>query len=61
MSDARTYRRFAEQCKKLADETPDHRAKLLDMAGEWAHLAEKAAERERKKHSHNPAGETASE
>jgi hypothetical protein len=60
MSDARTYRRFAEQCQKLADEAPDHRAKLLEMAAQWAYLAEKAVEREHTNYPNKPAGESAS-
>ena len=46
MEDAQTYRRYAEECRKLARSMPEHRAKLLDMAEVWLKLARKA---ERKK------------
>ena len=46
MEDAQTYRRYAEECRKLARSMPEHRAKLLDMAQVWLELATKA---ERKK------------
>jgi hypothetical protein len=46
MEDAKTYRQYAEECRKLARSMPDHRGKLLDMAAVWLELAVKA---ERKK------------
>lgn len=42
MEDARTYRRYAEECRKLAKSMPEHRAKLLDMAAVWLDLAIRA-------------------
>lgn len=42
MQDAHTYRQYAEECRKLAEAMPQHRAHLLDMAAVWANLAEKA-------------------
>jgi hypothetical protein len=42
MEDAETYRRYAEECRKLARSMPEHRAKLLDMAEVWLELAIKA-------------------
>jgi hypothetical protein len=42
MQDARTYRQYAEECRKLAKSMPEHRAKLLDMAAVWLDLAIKS-------------------
>jgi hypothetical protein len=42
MQDAKTYRLYAEECRKLAESLPKHRKPLLDMAAVWAELAEKA-------------------
>jgi len=42
MQDARTYRQYAEECRKLAETMPQHRTTLLDMAAVWGALAEKA-------------------
>ena len=42
MEDTKTYRQYAEECRKLARSMPDHRAKLLDMAAVWLELAVKA-------------------
>ena len=41
MEDANTYRRYAEECRRLARSMPEHRAKLLDMAAIWLELAVK--------------------
>jgi len=48
MQDAQTYRKYAEECRKLAQSMPEHRAKLLDMAAVWTRLAEKAEAKEEK-------------
>jgi hypothetical protein len=45
MQDARTYRQYAEECRKLADTLPKHRKHLLDMAAVWTELADKAEAR----------------
>ncbi len=42
MENANTYRRYAEECRKLARSMPEHRAKLLDMEAVWLELAIKA-------------------
>jgi hypothetical protein len=42
MEDANTYRRYADDCRKLARSMPEHRASLLDMAAVWLALAVKA-------------------
>jgi ferric-dicitrate binding protein FerR (iron transport regulator) len=42
MQDAKTYRQYAEECRRLAASMPTHRAKLLDMAAVWTNLAAKA-------------------
>jgi hypothetical protein len=42
MEDAKTYRQYADECRKLARSMPDQRAKLLDMAEVWLELATKA-------------------
>jgi hypothetical protein len=41
MSDAHKYRRFAEQCMRLADKAKNlqDQARLLEMAQEWFRLA----------------------
>jgi hypothetical protein len=42
--DPKTYRRYAEECQKLAKMMPDeHRPTLLAMAESWIELAHKAA------------------
>jgi hypothetical protein len=46
MQDAKTYRQYAEDCRKLAHTMPEHRAKLLDMAAVWTDLAAKAERNE---------------
>ena len=45
MEDASTYRRYADECRKLARSMPEHREKLLDMAQVWLDLARKAESR----------------
>jgi hypothetical protein len=47
MQDAKTYRQYAEDCRRLARSMPEHRAKLLDMASMWADLASRAEATER--------------
>jgi hypothetical protein len=47
MQDAKTYRQYADDCRKLARTMPEHRAKLLDMAAVWADLASRAEEKEK--------------
>jgi hypothetical protein len=44
MSDADKYRRFAEECMRMADETKNVKLKkaLLEMAQEWVKLAMEA-------------------
>ena len=42
MEDAKTYRQYAEECRKLARSIPEHRGKLFDMAEVWLQLAAKA-------------------
>jgi hypothetical protein len=58
MQNAQTYRHYAEECRKLADALPKHRAHLLDMAAVWATLAEKADGKEGKQvDGHDGKGE----
>jgi hypothetical protein len=47
MEDAQTYRRYAEDCLKLARSMPRQREKLIEMAATWQQLAERA-EKKRK-------------
>jgi hypothetical protein len=47
MQDAKTYRQYADDCRKLAHSLPENRAKLLDMASVWNDLASKAEAREK--------------
>jgi hypothetical protein len=42
MEDASTYRRYADECRKLARSMPEQRARLLDMAAVWLELAARA-------------------
>ena len=49
MQDAESYRRYAEECMKLARTMPAHREKLIAMATTWQQLAETADKREREK------------
>ena len=50
MENANTYRQYAEECRRLANSMPEHRAKLLDMAAVWTDLANKAeATRDKRK------------
>ena len=47
MRDAATYRRFAEECQRLAmTMSEEHRAVLLEIADAWIQL-EQEAEREK--------------
>jgi|HubBroStandDraft_6_1064221.scaffolds.fasta_scaffold142449_2 hypothetical protein len=47
MRDAATYRRFAEECQRLAmTMSEEHRAALLEIADAWIKL-EQEAEREK--------------
>ena len=49
MQDAKTYRQYAEECRKLAQSMPEHRQSLLDMAAVWTDLAAKAEAKEKQK------------
>ena len=40
MRDRDTYRRFAEECRRLANTMPEHRAQLLEIAQAWLELAD---------------------
>ena len=42
MQDAKTYRQYADECRKLAQSMPEHRTSLLEMAAVWTDLAAKA-------------------
>jgi hypothetical protein len=44
MLDAKTYRRYADDCMRLARSMPQDRDKLVEMAALWQRLAD-AAER----------------
>jgi hypothetical protein len=42
MAESETYRKFAEECRRMArNALPHQRAILLEMAELWANLAEK--------------------
>jgi hypothetical protein len=49
MQDAKTYRQYAEECRKLAQSMPAHRESLLNMAVVWMDLAEKAEGKQKQK------------
>jgi hypothetical protein len=42
MQDAKIYRQYAEDCRKLAETMPGQREKLLEIAAAWTKLAAKA-------------------
>jgi hypothetical protein len=42
MQDAKTFKRYAEECQRLADKMPDHRETLLEMADVWLACAKAA-------------------
>ena len=43
MSDSKTYRHYAEQCRRLAKQMkPEHRAVLLEIADAWTRCADEA-------------------
>jgi len=43
MSDTKSFRMYAEECRRLAAKMPEHRTALLEMAEAWLACA-KAAE-----------------
>ena len=49
MQDTKTYRQYADECRKLAQSMPEHRTSLLDMAAVWMDLAAKAETNEKQK------------
>jgi hypothetical protein len=46
MQDAKTYRQYADECRKLAQSMPQQRQTLLEMAAVWTDLARRAETRE---------------
>jgi hypothetical protein len=40
MQDRDTYRRYAEECRRLANTVPEHRANLLELAEAWLEQAD---------------------
>ena len=61
MQDAETYRRYADDCRKLARTMPEHREKLADMAATWERLAKAAEKRgDSKPPSHTDGGKAPS-
>jgi hypothetical protein len=48
MKNASEYRKFAEDCRKLAQETPAHSEALLKIAEAWTALADQAEAKEQK-------------
>jgi hypothetical protein len=42
MHDLDTYRRYAEECRRLANTMPEHRANLLELAQAWLEQADRA-------------------
>ncbi len=53
MSDSKTFRMYAEECRRLARAMPAHKDKLLEMAKAWMACAE-AAEETRAAEKENP-------
>jgi hypothetical protein len=47
MHDPATYRRYADECRRLAKTMPEeHRRTLLEIAAAWTRLAQEAERRE---------------
>jgi len=47
MQDRATYRRYAEECRRLATAAPDeHRRVLLEIAEAWMKLAQESGRQE---------------
>jgi hypothetical protein len=42
------FRRYAEECRRLANDMPAHRATLLEIAEAWIVCAERAERKSRK-------------
>jgi hypothetical protein len=42
MSNTAEYRRYAAECLRLANENPNNKMMLLEMAQKWRELAQKA-------------------
>ena len=42
MRDPKTFRKYAEECRRLADKMPQHKATLLEMADAWLACANAA-------------------
>jgi hypothetical protein len=45
MQDAKTFRRYAEECRRLALTLPEHKETLLRLAEAWIAVAEEAEQR----------------
>jgi hypothetical protein len=45
MRDRDTYRRYAEECCRLANTMPEHRAQLLEIAQAWLEVADEGERR----------------
>src|ERR1043166_5009875 len=53
MPDSKTFRMYADECRRLAQAMPTHKDKLLEMAEAWTACAE-AAEETRAADKKNP-------
>jgi hypothetical protein len=63
MSDSRTFRKYAQECRRLAKQMkPEHRPTLLEIAEAWERCAEEADsstnKRERGRRKSEDGGET---
>jgi hypothetical protein len=48
MKDSIKFRRYAEECRRLANSTPEHKTILLEIADAWIHCGEDAEGIEKK-------------
>jgi hypothetical protein len=48
MKDSVKFKRYAEECRRLANRMPEHKTILLEIADAWIHCAEDAVGREEK-------------
>lgn len=42
MRDSKTFRKYAEECRRLANKMPEHKSALLEMAEAWLACANAA-------------------
>jgi hypothetical protein len=56
MRDPKIFRKYAEECRRLAAKMPQHEATLLEMADAWLACADKEDIRANGSHEAEPLG-----